>query len=248
MPDLTKKVALITGANRGQGKVIAQHFDALGANVVVGARNLRDAIDVEETLENDALSIQLNVTDEDDWKYVIQKAVKTFGKIDILVNNAGIYLNKPFLETTLASYKKLIQTNQIGTFLGMQYVAKQMKVQLSGSIINTVSVSSFSPIHESSLYASTKAAVTTMSKAAAMELGDYGIRVNMVHPGGVNTGMFSDSNEGNEFYEQIPLKRIGQPMDIAQAVAFLASDESAYCTGTEIVVDGGMTLGTTDHK
>ena len=96
MPDLTKKVALITGANRGQGKVIAQHFDALGANVVVGARNLRDAIDVEETLENDALSIQLNVTDEDDWKYAIQKTVKTFGKIDILVNNAGIYLNKPF--------------------------------------------------------------------------------------------------------------------------------------------------------
>lgn len=126
----------------------------------------------------------------------------------------------------------------------MKNVANQMKNQQQGSIINTVSISSFSPINQSSLYASTKAAVTTMSKAAAIELGDYGIRVNMVHPGGVDTGMFSESKGGNSFYDSIPLHRIGKPIDIAKAIAFFASDESSYCTGTELVVDGGMTLGT----
>ncbi|WP_017722433.1 SDR family NAD(P)-dependent oxidoreductase [Staphylococcus xylosus] len=244
MPNLKNKVVLITGANRGQGKSITEHLDFLGAKIAVGSRNFQDAISVSQSLTNKSIPIKLDITKEEDWKKAVNTILEEFGQIDILVNNAGVYRRQSFLESTLEEYEKLINVNQIGIFLGMKNVANQMKNQQQGSIINTVSISSFSPINQSSLYASTKAAVTTMSKAAAIELGDYGIRVNMVHPGGVDTGMFSESKGGNSFYDSIPLHRIGKPIDIAKAIAFFASDESSYCTGTELVVDGGMTLGT----
>lgn len=244
MPNLKNKVVLITGANRGQGKSITEHLDFLGAKIAVGSRNFQDAISVSQSLTNKSIPIKLDITKEEDWKKAVNTILEEFGQIDILVNNAGVYQRQSFLESTLEEYEKLINVNQIGIFLGMKNVANQMKNQQQGSIINTVSISSFSPINQSSLYASTKAAVTTMSKSAAIELGDYGIRVNMVHPGGVDTGMFSESKGGNSFYDSIPLHRIGKPIDIAKAIAFFASDESSYCTGTELVVDGGMTLGT----
>ncbi|MGY0413914.1 SDR family NAD(P)-dependent oxidoreductase [Staphylococcus xylosus] len=244
MPNLKNKVVLITGANRGQGKSITEHLDFLGAKIAVGSRNFQDAISVSQSLTNKSIPIKLDITKEEDWKKAVNTILEEFGQIDILVNNAGVYQRQSFLESTLEEYEKLINVNQIGIFLGMKNVANQMKNQQQGSIINTVSISSFSPINQSSLYASTKAAVTTMSKAAAIELGDYGIRVNMVHPGGVDTGMFSESKGGNSFYDSIPLHRIGKSIDIAKAIAFFASDESSYCTGTELVVDGGMTLGT----
>lgn len=244
MPDLINKVVLVTGANRGQGKAVARHLASIGAKIGVSARNFDSAADVAKELGQCAIPLKLEVTSSSDWENAVLKMVKQFGKIDVLVNNAGNYIRKPFLETSLEEYEKLINTNQIGVFLGMKEVASQMKKQQQGSIINTISISSFSPINNSSLYASTKAAITTMSKAAAIELGDYGIRVNIVHPGGIDTGMFSESKGADAYYNTIPLKRVGQPIDIAQAIAFLASDESSYCTGTEIVVDGGMTLGT----
>jgi 3alpha(or 20beta)-hydroxysteroid dehydrogenase len=243
MPDLTNKIVLITGANRGQGKAIAKHFVSLGAKVGIGSRTFEDAKSVADDLGECAVPLKLDITSKEDWNLSVEKLVDLFGKIDVLVNNAGIYLHKSFLETSLAEYENLIKTNQIGVFLGMQIVAKYMKKQNVGSIVNNVSISSFAPIDQSALYASTKAAITTMSKAAAIELGDYGIRVNMIHPGGIDTGMLSDSKEGNGYYSAIPLHRIGKPIDIAQAMAFFASDESMYCTGAELVVDGGMALG-----
>lgn len=244
LPNLTDKVVLITGANRGQGKEIAKYFASLGAKIGVGSRKLESAIKVSNELGNSAIPIKLDVSNKNDWESAIDKLVESFGCVDVLVNNAGMYLRKPFLNTSLEEYQTLINTNQIGVFLGMQVVSSHMKRQKKGSIINTVSISSFSPINQSSLYASTKAAISTMSKATAIELGDYGIRVNMVHPGGVDTGMFSESKGSNTYYNSIPLHRIGQPIDIAKAIAFFASDESLYCTGAELVVDGGMTLGT----
>lgn len=119
-----------------------------------------------------------------------------------------------------------------------------MKKQKNGSIINNVSISSYAPINHSSAYASTKAAVATLSKSAAIELGSKGIRVNMVHPGLIETKMAKDNVRNLDIDQTIPLGRIGQPKDIAQVIAFLASDDSSYCTGTEIVIDGGLTLGT----
>lgn len=198
--------------------------------------------------EDHAFPVQLDVTKELEWKSAVDIIINKFHKIDVLVNNAGVLKRKPFTETTLDDYEQLIQVNQLGVFKGMQAVIPQMEKQ-QGSIINNVSISAFAPISKSSAYAATKAAVVAMSKASAIELGPKGIRVNMVHPGGIETEMATQGKDVPVYYESVPLGRIGQPIEIeiARAVAFLSSDESSYCTGTEIVVDGGMTLGTADE-
>ncbi|UOQ50369.1 SDR family oxidoreductase [Gracilibacillus caseinilyticus] len=248
MPNLKNQVILVTGANRGQGKAIAQHLASLEAIVVVGARNYDAANEVAKRIgEDHALPVQLDVTSESDWKAAVDKIINTFGKLDALVNNAGSLKRKPFRETTLDDYQQLINVNQLGVFMGMQAVIPQMEKQLKGSIINNVSISAFAPISKSSIYAATKSSVVAMSKAAAIELGPTGIRVNMVHPGGIETDMVTQDEGVPDYYNSVPLRRIGQPVEIAKVVAFLASDESSYCTGTEIVVDGGMTLGTADE-
>lgn len=247
MPDLKNQVILITGANRGQGKSIAQHLATLGALVVVCARNYNEAKEVAKAIgEDHAFPVKLDVTKEHEWKSAVDVVTKKFNKIDVLVNNAGILIRKPFTETSLDDYQELIAVNQIGVFMGMQAVIPQMNKQQKGSIINNVSISAFAPISNSSAYAATKASVVAMSKAAAIELGPKGIRVNMIHPGGINTEMATQGNNIPSFYNSVPLGRIGRPIEVARAIAFLASDESSYCTGTEMVVDGGMTLGTGD--
>lgn len=244
MPDLSNQIILITGANRGQGRAIAEHLVMLGATVVVAARSYESAKKVcVELDENQAYPIKLNVTKEEEWQAALAEVEKKFGRLDALVNNAGVLKRKSFQELTVEDYKELINVNQLGVFLGMQAVLPLMEKQGKGSIINNVSISAFAPIGHSSAYAATKAAVVAMSKAAAIEMGPKGIRVNMIHPGGVETEMATQGQGVPKFYESIPLGRIGQPVEIARAVAFLASEESSYCTGTEIVVDGGMTLG-----
>ncbi len=247
MPDLTDYVVLITGANRGQGKAIAHHLAGLGAKVGIGARNYAEAEKVADSIGEDrAIPVPLDVTQESDWKVAVDKVVNKFNRIDVLVNNAGVLKRKPFTETTLEDYQQLIHVNQLGVFMGMQAVIPQMEKQQSGSIVNNVSISAFAPISKSSAYAATKASVVAMSKAAAIELGPKGIRVNMIHPGGIETDMVKQGADVPAYYDSVPLGRIGKPVEIAQAVAFLASSESSYCTGTEMVVDGGMTLGTAD--
>ncbi|MBB5172423.1 SDR family NAD(P)-dependent oxidoreductase [Texcoconibacillus texcoconensis] len=248
MPDLNGQVVLVTGANRGQGRAIVEHIASLGAKVGVGARNYQDAEEVTKGIgEGHAFPIQLDVTKESEWKSAVDMIINQFGKVDVLVNNAGVLKRKPFTEITLDDYEQLIHVNQLGVFMGMQAVIPQMERQEKGSIINNVSISAFAPISKSSAYAATKASVVAMSKAAAIELGPKGIRVNMVHPGGVETDMATEGKGVPPFYDSVPLRRIGQAIEIARAVAFLSSDESSYCTGTEIVVDGGMTLGSADE-
>lgn len=247
MPSLKNHVILVTGANRGQGKAITQHLAALGAIVAIGARNYDEAETVAGMIgEDQAIPVQLDVTKESEWKSAIDKVIDKYGKLDVLVNNAGALKRKPFTETTLEDYQELINVNQLGVFMGMQAVIPQMAKQQKGSIVNNVSISAFAPISRSSVYAATKASIVAMSKAAAIELGPKGIRVNMVHPGGIETEMATQGKDVPAYYDSVPLGRIGQPIEIARAVAFLASDESSYCTGTELVVDGGMTLGTAD--
>ncbi|MFC2947768.1 SDR family NAD(P)-dependent oxidoreductase [Virgibacillus sediminis] len=244
MPNLKDQVILVTGANRGQGKAIAEHLMEVGANVVVGARQYENALKVvEELADSRAYSVQLDVTKEVEWKAAVEEIVEQFGKIDVLVNNAGLLIRKPFTEISTEEYLQLIHVNQMGVFLGMQSVIPFMEKQGKGSIVNNVSVSAFSPIAHSSAYAASKASVVAMSKAAAVELGPKGIRVNMIHPGGVDTDMATNGEEVPAYYQSVPLGRIGKPMEIAKAVAYFASDDSSYCTGAELVVDGGMTLG-----
>ncbi|WP_138418147.1 SDR family NAD(P)-dependent oxidoreductase [Aquibacillus sediminis] len=248
MPNLKDQVILITGANRGQGRSIAQHLATLGAKVVIGARNYDEAKEVVNTIgEEQAFAVPLDVTNKLEWESAVEKIIDKFKKIDVLVNNAGVLKRKPFTETTVEDYQQLIDVNQLGVFMGMQAVIPQMKKQQKGSIINNVSISAFAPISNSSAYAATKASVVAMSKAAAIELGAKGIRVNMVHLGGIETDMATQGKGVPAAYKSVPLGRIGQPNEIAQSVAFLASDESSYCTGTELVVDGGLTLGTADE-
>lgn len=248
MHDLKDTIILVTGANRGQGKAIAEHLTSLGAKVGIGARNYDDALNVAKLIgENQAFPVQLDVTKQKDWKTAVEFIINKFNKIDVLVNNAGMLLRNKFIDTTLDEYEELIKVNQLGVFLGMKTVIPYMVKQKEGSIVNNVSISSFAPISESSAYAATKASVVAMSKAAAIELGPKGIRVNMIHPGGMETDMATQGKSAPTFYESVPLGRIGQPIEIARAVAFFASDASSYCTGSELVVDGGMTLGTADQ-
>lgn len=248
MSKLNNHVILVTGANRGQGKAIAQHLADLGAMVGIGARNYNEAEEVAYMIgEKRAFPVQLDVTKEVEWKSAVDKVINKFGKLDVLVNNAGALIRKPFREITLDDYQQLINVNQLGVFMGMQAVIPQMEKQQKGSIINNVSISAFAPISKSSAYAATKSSVVAMSKAAAIELGPLGIRVNMIHPGGIETEMATQGEGVPTYYDSVPLGRIGQPVEIAKVVAFLASDESSYCTGSEIVVDGGMTLGTMDE-
>lgn len=248
MPDLNNQIVLVTGANRGQGRAIAEHLASSGAIVGIGARNYDDAEETADKIGKDhAFPVQLDVTKESDWHSAVDKIIDQFGRIDVLVNNAGAFKRQSFKETTLEDFQQLIKVNQLGVFMGMSAVIPHMEKQQKGSIINNVSISSFAPISRSSAYAATKSAVVAMSKAAAVELGQHGIRVNMVHPGAIDTGMMPDNEELLSYYDSVPLGRIGKPVDIAKAVAFLASDDSDYCTGAEIVVDGGMTLGTSDE-
>ncbi|WP_406945814.1 SDR family NAD(P)-dependent oxidoreductase [Halobacillus sp. SY10] len=245
---LEGQVVLVTGANRGQGKAIAEYLLSLGAKVAFGARNVNLAEEVvTSTGSPEAFAVQLDVTKNEEWIAAMAKVVKKFGRLDVLVNNAGLLIRKPFIEMKAEEYEQLIQVNQLGVFFGMQAAIPYMIEQGKGSIVNNLSISSFAPISQSSAYAATKASVVAMSKAAAIELGPSGVRVNMVHPGGVETEMATEGKGVPEFYDSIPLGRIGQPLEIAKAIAFLASDDSSYCTGTEIVVDGGMTLGTADR-
>lgn len=243
MSNLKNQVILVTGGNRGQGKAIAEYLASLGALMVIGARRYESAKEVAESIGDQAYPVELDVTKESHWEAVMKEIEDQFGKIDGLINNAGILKRKAFTELTIEEYQELINVNQLGVFLGMQAVLPLMEKQQKGSIVNNVSISAFAPIGHSSAYAATKAAVLAMSKAAAIELGPKGIRVNMIHPGGVETKMATQGEGVPEFYSSIPLGRIGQPVEIARAVAFLVSDESSYCTGTEVIVDGGMTLG-----
>ncbi|MCC2252505.1 glucose 1-dehydrogenase [Virgibacillus sp. AGTR] len=244
MYNLEDKVVLVTGASRGQGEAQVRYFLSLGARVIIAARELNDAEKLSQEFDkNKTLPVKLDVTNEVQWERSIHAAIEAFGRIDVLVNNAGLYYNAALTETELHQYREIINVNQIGVFLGMQSVIPIMSQQKKGSIINNVSISAFAPLDGTAAYASTKAAVVAMSKATAVEVGKDGIRINIVHPGGINTGMAQTSGT-IPIYSQTPLGRIGEPQEVAHVIGFLASDQSSYCTGAEIVVDGGLTLGT----
>jgi 3alpha(or 20beta)-hydroxysteroid dehydrogenase len=245
MADLTGKVALITGAARGQGAAEARLFVERGARVVV-ADVLDDAAAelVADLGPDHAIALHLDVSDPQSWADALEAGTRAFGFVDVLVNNAGIYFQGPLTETPLERYRLLIDVNQVGVFLGMQTLAPHMAELGRGSIVNIVSMSSFAPLDYTSAYASTKSALLAMSKAAVGELGPLGIRVNMIHPGGVATEMGAPAGVVPQAYDKAPLGRIGQPREIATVAAFLASDDASYCSGAEVLVDGGWTVGT----
>jgi 3alpha(or 20beta)-hydroxysteroid dehydrogenase len=240
---LDGKVALITGAARGQGAAAARRFVAEGARVMI--TDVLDDQGKELAAELGAEYCHLDVSSEDEWADAVAFTVATFGDITVLVNNAGILHFSALADTTLADYQRVIGINQVGTFLGMRAVVSSMKQAGGGSIVNVSSVEGLGGMPYLVAYTASKFAIRGMTKVAAMELGQHGIRVNSVHPGAIDTPMVSTALgrpiDVSPIGKKLALRRIGQPEDVANVVLFLAGDDSAYCTGGEFVVDGGAT-------
>lgn len=226
------------------GAETATLFAAEGASVVI--TDVLDDLGEAAAAAHDRVSYRhLDVRSEAEWRHVVSEVFEEHGRLDVLVNNAGVDLAKKLEATMLSDFEHLISINQIGTFLGMRAAAvASIAAAAPCSIINISSVAGLEGVQHHAAYGATKFAVTGLTKAAAKEWGRHGIRVNSVHPGIIDTPMtedqFADLNLRARVERSLPLRRLGQPIDIANMVAFLASDESSYCTGQAFTVDGGV--------
>ena len=245
---LEGKVALISGGARGQGAVEARLFASEGAKVIIG--DILDDLGRQVEAEiaesgGDATYVHLDVTSETDWEDAVRTAVDSYGKLDILVNNAGILIRASVEDTTEEDWDRIMDINAKGVFLGTRATIPAMRDAGSGSIINISSVAGLQGSPQSAAYSSTKGAVRILTKSTAVQYAKENIRCNSVHPGIIYTDMTSDSldtDEGRQnWMTRVPLRRLGQSEDVANGVLFLASDESSYITGSELVIDGGIT-------
>ncbi|MGF3112536.1 SDR family NAD(P)-dependent oxidoreductase [Facklamia sp. P9177] len=242
MERLEGKVLIITGGAQGMGKVHAEVALAEGAKVVITDINEEKGNEVAKELGKNVLFVKQDVTKESDWKKVIDATMDKWGRIDSLVNNAGITYNMKIEDVSLDDYMKIVNINQVSVFLGIKAVTPIMKQQKYGSIIN---ISSMNGLVGGAIgYTDTKFAVRGMTKSAARELSPYNITVNSVHPGVVHTPMLEQpgvKEAVDKFKETIPMRRVAQPKEVSNLVVFLASDEARYSTGSEFVIDGGVT-------
>ncbi len=241
-------VAVVTGASKGIGASIATHLASEGASVAVNYSTSKEGADrvVAEITKNGgkAVAVQANVANQPDIKKLFTETKKAFGKVDILVNNAGIYEFMPLEEITSEHFHKIFNLNVLGLLLTSQEAVKYFNSN-GGSIINISSVASTVTPATTSVYSASKGAVDAITKALSKELGSKKIRVNSINPGmvdteGVHTAGLIDSDFRKKTEADTPLGRIGQPNDIAPAVAFLASPESSWITGESIIIAGGI--------
>jgi len=244
-PGLAGKVAFVTGGARGMGAAEARLLHERGAKVVVADVLDDDGKALADSLGDDARYIHLDVTDEEGWQSAVEQSVREFGPISVLVNNAGILRFNAVADTPLEEFKTVLDVNLVGCFLGMKTVIPVMKAGGGGSIVNISSTEGLAGTVFCGAYTASKFGVRGLTKVAALEYGTDGIRANSVHPGGIDTPMTRAvmDEEGRKYVAaRVPgLKRMGTAEDVAGVVAFLASDDSAYCTGAEFVVDGGVT-------
>lgn len=241
---LKGKVAIITGAARGQGACEARLFVEEGARVVLGDIMDEEGQALAEELGEAARYVHLDVREESDWAGAVEAAGE-FGALNVLINNAAVVHFSAITETTLDDYNRVVSINQTGTFLGLRSVFEPMKAAGGGSIVNVSSIDGLQAKNGIIAYASTKWAIRGMTKVAAIEFGRHNIRVNSLHPGGVDTLMGNPASMDNidEFYKNQPIPRCGQPIDIARLALFMASDECSYSTGSEFIADGGWHAG-----
>jgi NAD(P)-dependent dehydrogenase (short-subunit alcohol dehydrogenase family) len=243
---LENKVAFISGGARGMGAAEARLFSGEGCKVVIG--DLRDELGRQVEAEinelgGECLFVHLDVTDEQSWNDAVAAAVARFGKLDILVNNAGIYRPERVENTTTENWDTTMSVNAKGVFLGTKAAIPELRKAGGGSIVNISSVAGLVGNHISSAYTASKGAVRLFTKSTAIQHAVDGIRCNSVHPGTIETDMTADllAGEGREDrLSRTPLGRLGQADDIAYGVLFLASDESSFMTGSELVIDGGL--------
>ncbi|MEX2616193.1 MAG: glucose 1-dehydrogenase [Alphaproteobacteria bacterium] len=248
MGRLDGKVALISGGSRGQGAAEVRRFTEEGAKVVFGdiADSDGEAIAAEMTaMDREAVYVHLDVTREADWKKAVDLAVSRFGRLDILINNAAIVIPRVAIEDrTVEEWDRVINVNVKGVFLGTKYAIPAMRAAGGGAIVNISSVAGLGQSsHQEPAYATSKGAIRIFSKVTATQHADDNIRCNSVHPGPVDTEMFRaafpDPQALKARLNRVPMKRAGTIGEIVNGVLFLASDEAAYITGTELVIDGG---------
>lgn len=243
---LTGKVAIITGAARGQGEAEARLFAAEGAAVVLTDVLADEVGAVADSLGDAAVATSHDVADEAAWAAVVALATSRFGGVDVLVNNAAIHWIRPLLDETAADLRRILDVNLVGPVLGMQAVVPAMQARGGGAIVNISSLAAHNGFYGHGAYGSSKWALRGVSRTAAVELGPLGIRVNSLYPGMVDTAMLPPAGDpGTQAARtaHVPLGRVGQPTEIAEAVLFLASDASSYMSGAEIVIDGGSLAG-----
>ncbi|MBM12931.1 MAG: cyclopentanol dehydrogenase [Chloroflexi bacterium] len=246
---LQGKVALISGGSRGMGAFEADLFLKEGAKVVVGDVREDEGRSLVQSIAGDggdAVFVRLDVTSEEDWQAAVNEAVSRYGKLDILVNNAGVSARGSIEETTVEDWDRVMNINAKGVFLGTRYAIPEMRKAGGGSIINISSQLGLVGMKESGApYQSSKGAVRLFTKSAAIQYASEGIRVNSVHPGPIATPMTearrSDPAVREVMLSRIPLGRYGESEDVAYGVLYLASDESSFVTGSELVIDGGWT-------
>ncbi|HQR03188.1 MAG: glucose 1-dehydrogenase [Proteobacteria bacterium] len=248
MARLQGKVAIVTGGARGMGEATVRLFIENGAKVVIG-----DVLDgpgeaLARELGTNAAFVHMDVSKQADWDKAVVRA-QAFGALNVLVNNAAILNPKAIKDMSEDDYMAVIRVNQLGTFLGIRSVLEPMKAAGKGSIINVSSIDGFQAKNGLAAYASSKWAVRGLTKAAAIELGPYNIRVNTVHPGGIFTDMGGRSEQNSDprsmdgFYRSMPIPRVGLPHEVAYVTLFLATDEASYTTGAEFLADGGWAAG-----
>lgn len=246
--DLSGKIALVTGASRGIGRQIALTLAGYGASVIVNYNGSEDraAEVVKEITDNGgtAEAIQCDVAEYDKAQELISGIIKKYGRLDILVNNAGITRDNLIMKMSEEDFDAVMNTNLKGAFNCVKHVSRQMLKQKGGRIINISSVSGVMGNAGQANYCASKAGVIGLTKSVARELGSRGITVNAVAPGFIRTEMTDVLPEDvkKAMGDQIPLKRFGETEDVAETVAFLASDKAAYITGQVISVDGGMAM------
>ena len=250
MGRLERKTALVTGAASGIGLQTSIRLAEEGAQVMMTDINLEEGLQQAEKLGANAAFLKLDITEEDEWISVLDETVKRFGRLDILVNSAGMVLIADVEQITLEDWRKVHAVNLDGTFLGCKHGVRVMKEFGAGSIINLSSVSGMIGGFNLAAYNSSKGAVRMLTKSVALHCAraGYGIRCNSIHPTFIETpmleSMIRDSPDPEKarqtLVRQVPLRRIGKPDDVANMIVYLASDESTFVTGTEMVIDGGV--------
>jgi 3alpha(or 20beta)-hydroxysteroid dehydrogenase len=244
---LHDKIAIVTGAAHGMGAATARVFAREGATVIVADVHESDGQSVANELSGAASFHRLNVSIESEWQELVAAVVARHGRIDALVNNAGVVHFGLIDQLTEPELDRVLGVNLKGPLFGVKHVGRVMKAARKGAIVNISSVDGTRGANALSAYSASKWAVRGITRTAALEYGPHGVRINSVHPGGIDTAMGNPlqlrGDERNSDYRLVPLQRIGEPEEVAAASLFLCSDEASYISGAELLVDGGWAAG-----